>query len=111
MIRWRPTAPAAPPAPGKGRSYEALLERSARSLGEARELRESWRVLAASEPDATRADEARVQVIELGAAAWRLGGGPEDRKRLEADAEAYLESPDPRQAERVRRILAAVRPE
>jgi len=102
---------AATPVPGKGPSYEALLARSARSLEEARELREAWRVHAASEADAARADEARVQVIELGAAAWRLGGGPEDRTRLEADADAYLESPDARQAERVRRILAAVRPE
>jgi len=102
---------AATPVPGKGPSYEALLARSARSLEEARELREAWRVHAASEADAARADEARVQVIELGAAAWRLGGGPEDRTRLEADADAYLESPDAWQAERVRRILAAVRPE
>lgn len=88
--------------------YRKLASRRPASADEARALRDAWRAWAQSHPEGTAADEARVRTIAAGAEAWRLGHDERDRSRVRADAEAYLQRPDARQAERVRRLLEAV---
>jgi len=79
---------------------------TSRDAKEARRQRERWRRRAEAARDPLQADAAWVRVIELGAAAWRLGNDPDDLKALRQDAEAYLARPDARQTARVRKILA-----
>lgn len=84
--------------------YQRLLGRVPRDATEARALREQWRRLAeglASGPDV---DEARVRVLEMGAAAWRFERVAEDRALLERDIAGYLAREDARQAPRARTL-------
>jgi hypothetical protein len=83
---------------------------SPRSAEEARRRREAWRRRAEAASDAQQADAAWVRVIELGAAAWRLGNDPDDLKALRQDAEAYLARPNARETERVRSLLSEAVP-
>lgn len=97
-------------AGGSLTAYRSLLDRSPRNADEARSLRESWRRLSAELAAPAEADAARVKVVEMGAAAWRLGRRAEDRDLLERDAAAYLQRADALQKERVRAALATTRP-
>jgi hypothetical protein len=85
-------------------TFRALLGRSPRDASEARALREAWRRLAGELAAAAEADEARVRVLEMGAAAWRFERLAEDRALLEKDVAAYLARQDARQAPRVRAL-------
>lgn len=79
-----------------------------RSDGDARALREAWRVFVAENPDHPQADEARVRLVEAGALAYRLGRQPRDREIAQRDARAYLERPTAPRAARVRAALSSL---
>jgi hypothetical protein len=98
----RPARSAAAP------DFASLLGRTAETAEEARILREAWRRALVVETDPSRADEARVRVVELGALAYRLAGDHEDGALAQADAEAYLSRQDAPQKERVRALLGAL---
>jgi hypothetical protein len=85
--------------------YQRLLVAPAQSLAALRARREAWRAFALRFPESPRADEARVRVVETGAAAWRLGHDPDDRARVREDAAAYLRKTDAAQKARVRAVL------
>jgi Putative zinc-finger len=75
------------------------------TLAALRERREAWRSFTRDFPASPRADEARVRVVETGAAAWRAGGDAADLVRAREDASAYLARRDAPQAVRVRALL------
>ncbi len=85
--------------------YERLLVAPAQTAASLRARREAWRAYALRFPQSRHADEARVRVVETGAAAWRLGHDPNDRARVREDAAAYIGRKDAAQAPRVRAIL------
>jgi len=85
--------------------YEHLLVAPAQTAAALRARREAWRAYALRFPQSRHADEARVRVVETGAAAWRLGHDPNDRARVREDAAAYIVRKDTAQAPRVRAIL------
>src|SRR6266540_3816690 len=85
--------------------YERLLVAPAQTAASLRARREAWRAYALRFPQSRHADEARVRVVETGAAAWRLGHDPNDRARVREDAAAYIGGKDAAQAPRVRAIL------
>ena len=88
--------------------YRRLIVAPAQTLAALRARREAWRAFALSFPNSPLADEARVRVVETGAAAWRLGHDPEDLARLREDAAVYLERKDAAHAARVRAALQKV---
>jgi len=88
--------------------YRRLLVPPAQTLAALRARREAWRAFAQRFPESPRADEARVRVVETGAAAWRLGHDPDDRARVMEDAVVYLERKDAPRAAQVRAILQKV---
>jgi hypothetical protein len=98
----------APGAAGARGRFGELLDRTATTAGEARALREAWRVHA-SLALGGEADEARVRVVEAGAQAYRLSHDLADLAQLEKDADAYLARPDALQVSRVRAVLLSVR--
>jgi hypothetical protein len=51
-----------------------------------------------------------VRALEAGAAAWRLGGVLADRQQVERAGREYLRRPEAAQKERVRALLAGLRP-
>jgi hypothetical protein len=104
MQEAQPAAKARPLA-DEQTGYRALVARPARTLAEARGLREAWRAFSLRHPEGPHADEARVRVVEAGAAAWKLSGDPEDLARARADAAAYLARSDAAQPARVRAAL------
>jgi hypothetical protein len=77
-----------------------------RSASEWRRLRDEWGVLATTETDPLRADEARVRAIEAAREAWRAGGDESDGRGFRLAAVAYLRREDARQKPRVERLLA-----
>ncbi len=83
----------------------AAGERAPATAADARREREAWRARAGTAATASEADEARVRVVELGAAAFRLGGDPLDRARAQQDGAAYLAREDAAQKARVQRVL------
>jgi len=85
--------------------YERLLVAPTQTAAALRARREAWRAYARRFPQSRHADEARVRVVETGAAAWRLGHDPNDRARVREDAAAYIVRKDTAQAPRVRAIL------
>jgi len=93
------------PAESPEAEYERLLVAPAQTVAALRARREAWRAFAQRSPEGRRADEARVRVVETGAAAWRLGHDPNDRARVREDAAAYLGRKDATQKARVRAIL------
>ncbi|HSB62026.1 MAG TPA: hypothetical protein VLI67_09920, partial [Vicinamibacteria bacterium] len=97
-------------APGDEAAYRRLLPAPPEAAAALRARREAWRSFAARYPDSRHADEARVRVVETGAAAWRLGGDPRDLSRAREDAAAYLDRADAAQAARVREVLATLPP-
>lgn len=108
--RGRPT-----PALGAGRArtsasgdeeFESLRARNPTDLESARELRDLWRAFAARNPAGVRGDLARLQVIEAGYRALRLGRDARDREVLIRDARTYLERDDGQHVARVRALLA-----
>ena len=103
-------AGAAPPSPTADPRFEALAGRAARSAAEARALRDAWQAYVRENPQGPRADAARVAALEAGAAAWRLGGRPEDRAQVERDGREYLRRPQAADKERVRALLAGLQP-
>ncbi len=86
--------------------FETLRARTATDLDTARELRDLWRAFAARNPAGTRGDLARLQVIEAGYRAFRLGRDGRDREVLVRDARTYLEREDGQHGTRVRALLA-----
>jgi hypothetical protein len=92
----------------EGAEYQRLLVAPAQSVDALRARREAWRAYALRFPESRYADEARVRVVETGAAAWRLGQDPNDWARVREDAAAYLDRKDSAQAARVRAILQKV---
>jgi hypothetical protein len=86
--------------------FQRLLAERPRSLQEFRAAREAWRAFSVGHPAGPRADEARVQVIAMGAAAWRQGHDSDDAALARRDAAAYLARTDAVQGDRVRRVLA-----
>jgi hypothetical protein len=90
--------------------FRALSSRTTRSAAEARSLRDAWLAFVAEAPDGPHADDARLRALEAGAAAWRLGGRPEDRAALEHDGREYLRRADGAHKERVRALLAGLEP-
>jgi hypothetical protein len=88
--------------------YRRLRERVPKDAAEARALREEWRRQAERGLAAGRADDARVQVVVSGIAAFRLSGDEADRRRAREDARAYLARSDALQKERVRGLLASL---
>jgi anti-sigma factor RsiW len=100
---------APPPAASRpDPAFEALAAKRPGSASEARALREAWRALALS-ARGTAGDEARVQVVLLGAEAYRLSRDAEDLAQARRDARIYLERADARQKERVRQLLDSLR--
>lgn len=109
--RGRPTSsPAAPSRTraglGADEEFESLRARHVSDLESARELRDLWRAFAARNPSGPRGDLARLQVIEIGYRALRLGRDARDREVLVRDAHTYLEREDGQHAARVRNLLA-----
>lgn len=94
----------APPSPTQAR-YRALLARRADTADEARALREAWRALARDVALDPAADEIREQAVEAAAETYRLTGDPRDLDELRRDAGAYLARADALRAERVRELL------
>jgi hypothetical protein len=88
--------------------FQRLVGRQTASLEEARSLREAWRAFSRRHPVGPRADEARVQVIVAGVAAWQLGHDPGDKSLVQRDAAAYLAREDAAQADRVRTLLQGI---
>jgi len=88
--------------------YQRLLVPPAQTVAGLRARREAWRAYALRFPESPRADEARLRVVETGAAAWRLGRDPDDRARVMEDAAAYLDRRDATHAPQVRAILQKV---
>jgi hypothetical protein len=86
--------------------FQHLLAERPQSLPQMRAAREAWRAFSLGHPVGPRADEARVQVILAGAAAWREGHDPDDAALVRRDASAYLARADAVQAVKVRRLLA-----
>jgi hypothetical protein len=76
-----------------------------RTLAEWRALREAWRAFLVAHPAGSRADEARVRLVEAGVSAWRAGGTADDRAQARQDAADYLAREAVPQAARVRRLL------
>ncbi len=74
--------------------YRRLLVPPAQTVAALRARREAWRAFVQRFPNSPQADEARVRVVETGAAAWRLGLDPDDRARAMEDAAVYLERKD-----------------
>ena len=70
-----------------------------------RRLRDEWAAFVSAHPETPLTDEARVRAIEAAYEAWTTAGDPDDEAAFRRDARAYLERPDARQAERVRRLL------
>ena len=85
-------------------AFQILLARSPRDAREARALREEWRRLAGELARAAEADEARVRVLEMGAAAWRFERLRADRVLLEKDIAAYLAREDAQRAPQARAL-------
>jgi anti-sigma factor RsiW len=88
--------------------FEALLERPFTTAADARRLRESWRAFASDFPEGPGADEARVRIVETGAAAYRLGADREDLVLARRDGAEYLKRAPAPQAKRVREVLDAL---
>jgi hypothetical protein len=94
-----------PPEEGQ---FQRLLAARPDTLEQWRSAREVWRAFVLRYPAGRRADEARVQVIVTGIAAWRLSGAAEDRSLLEQDAAEYLAREDAAQKDRVRALMESV---
>jgi anti-sigma factor RsiW len=88
--------------------YARLLPPPPPTADALRARREAWRAFALRHPEGAPADEARVRVVEMGLAAWRLGGEDKDLRRAREDAAAYLRRPDAAQAARVRALVAGL---
>jgi putative zinc finger protein len=91
--------------PADEQEYSRLAAPTAQTVDALRARREAWRTFVRLYPKSPRADEARVRLVEAGAAAWRLGGDPRDRERVREDAAAYLDGRDAAQKPRVRAVL------
>lgn len=86
--------------------YARLLARSSPGDAyEARELRDAWRAFARDHPAHAGADEARVRALEAGAQLYLFSLDPRELESVRADAAAYLARPDAAQPERVRALL------
>jgi hypothetical protein len=103
---------AAPPALAGSRAVAAqtcaaslLASPAPGSLAEARQRRAGWSDCARQAQDAAGADEARVRLVEAGAAVYRLSGDENDLRQTLVDAAAYLARSDALQPERVRAVL------
>jgi hypothetical protein len=90
--------------------FRSLSHSQPRTDGEARTLREQWRIFAKENPDRPEADEARVRLVEAGVLAYQLGRKPRDREIALADGREYLERTDAPQAARVRDALKTLEP-
>jgi len=99
------SAPAGSIASGTEARYKALLVRRAGTADEARALREAWRALARDVAQDPAADEIRERAVEAAAETYRFTGDPRDLDELRRDAEAYLARADALRAERVRELL------
>jgi Putative zinc-finger len=88
--------------------FEELLGRTFKDADEARSLREAWRAFASDFPEGPGSDEARVRIVETGAAAFRFGGDREDLLLLRRDAADYLKRPSAHQSKRVREVLESL---
>jgi predicted component of type VI protein secretion system len=79
----------------------------AQTADEWRRLREELRHFAEAWPESPHAAAARLRAVEAGHSAWRASGNPADEAVFRADAQAYLEREDARDADkaRVRRLL------
>lgn len=85
--------------------YRRLSAPAAETVEALRARREAWRAFAERFPRSRHADEARVRVVETGAAAWRLGRDARDLARAREDAAAYLDRADAAQPARVRALV------
>jgi putative zinc finger protein len=99
-------ANSAPPADEQ--EFSRLAAPAAQTVGALRARREAWRTFVRLYPASPRADEARVRLVETGAAVWRLGRDPRDRERVREDAAAYLDGRDAAQKARVHAVLENV---
>lgn len=100
-------APTATTSPTQAR-YRALLARRADTAEDARALREAWRALARDVAPDPAADEIRERAVEAAAETYRFTGDPRDLDELRRDAGAYLARADALRAERVRELLRAL---
>jgi hypothetical protein len=100
-------APSATASPTQAR-YRALLARRADTVEEARGLREAWRALARDVALDPAADEIRERAVEAAAETYRFTGDPRELDELRRDAGAYLARADALRAERVRELLRAL---
>jgi hypothetical protein len=94
-----------------GRAFAEGVHRDARgasTLADLRRKRERWRALAEELGTGASADAARVQVVEAGVEAWRLGRQAADRDLARRDARAYLARPDAVQRPRVGALLRSL---
>ncbi len=94
--------------PADEQEFSRLVAPAAQTVGALRARREAWRTFVRLYPASPRADEARVRLVETGAAVWRLGRDPRDRERVREDAAAYLDGEDAVQKARVRAVLENV---
>jgi hypothetical protein len=94
--------------PADEQEFSRLAAPAAQTVGALRARREAWRTFVRLYPTSPRADEARVRLVETGAAVWRLGRDPRDRERVREDATAYLDGKDAAQKARVRAVLENV---
>ena len=87
--------------------WRRLASTHPQSAEEWRRLREELRRFAEAWPEGPHAAAARLRVVEAGHSAWRASGNPADEAAFRADAQAYLEREDARDADkaRVRRLL------
>jgi hypothetical protein len=87
--------------------WRRLVAVRAQSADEWRRLRDELRRFAEAWPEGPHAAAARLRAVEAGHSAWRASGNPADEAVFRADAQAYLEREDARDADkaRVRRLL------
>ena len=90
--------------------YQALLARKAGMADEARALREAWRSLARDVAADPAGDEIRERAVEAAAEAYRISRDPRDLAELRRDAEAYLARADAQHGDQVRGLLREFEP-